>query len=192
MARERATAQPIMLVEDWRSIRSGHGFEDKGETNMKRQALKMFALLTLLVMVGATAVYGQVTARYDIPFNFVVAGKLLPAGEYLVQRGSPNDQSLLVMHNMNRRISLATGTILIGGRDLQNKSKLVFRRYGEEYFLAQVWIENESIGRKIKVSRSERQVALKQEPASAAMNPETVVVFARTSQGGASEAGSGQ
>ena len=161
---------------------------------MKRQALKMIAMLTLFVMLGATLVYSQPDPilRVDIPFNFVVAGKLLPAGEYLVGRGNPNDQSLLVMQNTNRRISLVTGTILIGGRDIQDKSKLVFHQYGDHYFLAQVWTAQQDTGSRLIPTRAEKQMAHKQQPTSVAVRPETVIIFARTSRPGGSESSAGQ
>jgi hypothetical protein len=190
--RKRQAEKPITPVQDRHPIKSGHGFEKEEDIDMKRQALKIFAMLTLLVTVGATSVYGQVTARYSIPFNFVVAGKLLPAGEYLVERGSYNDLSILLMQNLNWRISLFTGTIPIGGRVIQDRSKLVFHQYGDHYFLAQVWTTHEKTGRKLIPTRAERQMALKRAPVSSAMKTETAVIFPLTSQGGGSGTTTGQ
>jgi hypothetical protein len=161
---------------------------------MKRQALKIFAVLTLFVMAGATLAYSQPTPilRVDIPFNFVVGEDILPAGEYTVERPSNNNQALLLMRNTLRGGVLYTATILIGGRDRQEKSKLVFHRYGDNYFLAQVWKANEEVGRQVGPSRIERRLALKHGPTSVAMRPETVIIFARTSRAGGSESGAGQ
>jgi hypothetical protein len=158
---------------------------------MKSKALKIFALLTLFVTLAATGVYGQVTAKYDIPFNFVVTGKLLPAGGYTVERPSQADQQLVLIRNTTRQIALFTGSIPIGGRAIQEKSKLVFHRYGNHYFLAQLWTAQDSVGRELIPSRLERQMGFEQQPTYRAMKPSSVVIFALTSQGGGSETAQG-
>ena len=59
---------------------------------MKIQALRAFQMLTLLLMLGVTSAHAlnmtsdKVVA--NIPFDFTVGKTTLPAGEYVVQRGS--------------------------------------------------------------------------------------------------------
>jgi hypothetical protein len=48
---------------------------------MKRQAFSLISLLTLLLVAGS-AIAQTVHVRADIPFNFAVGNKTLPAGTY--------------------------------------------------------------------------------------------------------------
>jgi hypothetical protein len=47
----------------------------------------------------------------------------------------------------------------VQANEIQRHSKLVFRRYGDEYFLREVWISGAMTGREFPMSRRERQVA---------------------------------
>ena len=46
---------------------------------MKRQAFSLMSLLTLLLVAGS-AIAQTVHVRADVPFNFAVGNKRLPAG----------------------------------------------------------------------------------------------------------------
>lgn len=147
-------------------------------------------MLALLLTVVATLVYGQVPVTYNIPFNFVVAGKTLPAGEYIVGHLNPNARSVVLIQDMNGPASLVTGTIPIGGGDVQEKSRLVFNHYGDQYFLSQTWTAQNATGGQFLPSKAEKRMALNLKQANGTEKPETVVVFAQPSNGGVSEAGS--
>jgi hypothetical protein len=40
-----------------------------------------------------------------------------------------------------------------------NKTKLVFNRYGKQYFLSQIWVEGANCGRQLLKSNREKEVA---------------------------------
>ncbi len=40
----------------------------------------------------------------------------------------------------------------------ENSSKMVFHRYGDSYFLAEVWVAGNSIGKALFPSRAEREI----------------------------------
>jgi hypothetical protein len=93
----------------------------------------------LLVMLAAGTAYAQTATilRGDIPFEFTVVGKTLPAGSYGVARNS-NYPSIIII----RGIENLEYTSLVALADEKSKvaaPKLVFRRYGDQYFLAEVW-----------------------------------------------------
>ncbi|PYX30591.1 MAG: hypothetical protein DMG80_11925 [Acidobacteria bacterium] len=62
----------------------------------------------------------------------------------------------------------------IQNKEVQQESNLVFRRYGDQYFLGEVWISGRSTGRELPSSRKERLT--KQESAKHGGNPEKVAV----------------
>jgi hypothetical protein len=51
-------------------------------------------------------------------------------------------------------------------------SRLVFRRYGDQYFLAQIWMAGETSGHELPISRREAELAKNQQPS------EDVIVLA--------------
>ena len=96
---------------------------------------------------------GDVVA--DIPFPFIVAHQTLPAGRYIV---SPANTDALGIHDANHH-----GTFVptqSTQRSVNDTScKLVFHRYGDTYFLSEVWVAGNSNGRALFRSRAERELA---------------------------------
>jgi ABC-type uncharacterized transport system substrate-binding protein len=89
-----------------------------------------------MVLTAAIAV-GQSSIKADIPFPFVVTGATLPAGHYEVSLGN----QVMSITNSNKQ------TVFVLTLDAANPSsatsgKLVFHRYDNTYFLAQVLSAN--------------------------------------------------
>jgi hypothetical protein len=141
---------------------------------MKRLRIIVLSLTVaaLLLVVPAHAQF-DFGARGHIPFAFTVVNKTLPAGSYTIRA--------MDYH-------LVTGTMKISGlsnsesafvltRPVQKlgrwgKPMLVFRRYGDQYFLAQIWT-GESTGCEVPKSAKEGQVSLNQS------EPELIYVAAK-------------
>lgn len=124
---------------------------------MKKQLFSLVALGLLFVTVSAHA--QTVNVKANIPFDFVVNQQTMPKGEYTVESlGTPNSGSLLI------RSADGGARIFIVGHscealDAPSTSKMVFHRYGERYFLAQVWTSGNSLGRELSQSRREKELA---------------------------------
>jgi hypothetical protein len=124
---------------------------------MKKQ---MFVLIGLALMLSSALVHAQTIAmKANVPFNFIVSGKALPAGEYTVQtlyggevlliQGGGNTVSVVSSH----RCESATAS---------NNSKLIFRRTQGTYFLTQVWSMGSTAGRELPKSHPQRERELAQ------------------------------
>jgi hypothetical protein len=116
-----------------------------------------FVRILMAAMVAAGAVQAQSQFKADIPFQFVVGHKTLPAGRYTVD---PSISSKLVViqsadHRQASRV-LALDAI---AKDYQQDSKLVFHRYGDRYFLAGVWTRGAKSGWTIQATRQEQELA---------------------------------
>lgn len=125
---------------------------------MKKQILTAVAMLSLLVtlsVAGAARSMGRI--RVNIPFDFMVGKAKLPAGEYTVDQTGMG--SVLRISSFERRANAYIQTV--GGKTgpEQAQTKLEFHRYGEEYFLAQVWEEGSTVARQLLKSRAEREAA---------------------------------
>jgi hypothetical protein len=149
---------------------------------MRKQILKaatMFVGIIALAFVSALAAsaQNQRSIVVNIPFDFAVKGKTLPAGEYILSRGSTADKSGLMMQRRDSKANAIVLTMSIQSRDNQEESRLVFNRYGEHYFLSQVWTAGDSEGRELFKSNQER--SLETELAKNNAKPEMITLIVR-------------
>lgn len=121
--------------------------------------LFILVLLFLLAVLTAGSVYAQdIMIKADIPFAFTVGDKTLLAGVYSVER--QHLSSTIFLRGTEKPEAQAMSYGIGGGQNFNVEPKLVFRRYGEQYFLAQVWMgAGNAVAREIPKSSKERQVA---------------------------------
>lgn len=115
--------------------------------------------MALLLLMTAAASAQTVHMRAKVPFNFIVSGATLPAGEYEIQSFGA-EPTLLLIRNLNS----SNGTLVISNSreslNASSHSKLVFHRYGERYFLAELWVQGYNVGRQVTLSSRETEVAM--------------------------------
>ena len=126
---------------------------------MRKQLLKgftmLFAVMTFAMVTAVVSVNAQtMKSKANIPFEFVVGDQNLPAGTYSLGAITSSGEVLRIRGvgsegSAVRLTSQAKGTA--------GHSKLVFHRYGERYFLAQVWTTNDD-GRELSTSRQEQAI----------------------------------
>ena len=127
---------------------------------MKKQAIKAFVLLSLLLPLSAIYVYGQgktLIREAKIPFDFSVGAKTFPAGVYSITRVN-QEKIMLRLSSKDGGESINIITSPIQAKEYPKTGKLIFRRYGETYFLSQIWESDEIQGRQLLKSRTERSV----------------------------------
>lgn len=149
---------------------------------MRKQIFKaatMFVGIIVLAFVSAVAAsaQNQHSLVVDIPFDFSVKGRTLPAGEYIVSSGSSADRTSLIIERKDGESSAIVLTMPVESGESQQQSRLLFSRYGEQHFLSQVWIAGDSEGRKL--FRSKREKSLEVELAGNNAAPELVALTAR-------------
>ena len=123
---------------------------------MKKQI--MTALLGLaLTAATAASVFAQAgrRVRVHVPFDFVVAGRLMPAGDYSVRRVSKDSENALLIKSEDGR-SVAT-VFTNSSRREASRAELRFRQHGESYFLAEVSIPGTAGVREVPRSKSEEK-----------------------------------
>jgi hypothetical protein len=128
---------------------------------MARQILKRLTLvMSMMGMALASAVVANGQARANlsaqVPFDFIVASKDFRAGEYNVRAVTSAGEAILISttDKKDRVVTLTNGTGPNNGEDLP--AKLVFHRYGNTYFLSQIWMAGEMTGHQLPESRRER------------------------------------
>ena len=100
---------------------------------MKR--IPAIALLTIAFLSTTTAVLGQDRiVKANIPFNFTVGSQRLPAGEYTV---SSPESGVVQIQSADKHL-VAITPAFNSGLASDGGSKLVFKRYGDQYFLRRI------------------------------------------------------
>ena len=147
---------------------------------MKKQ---IYAAVTLLMVIGIWAVTAEaqsvngVSIRANIPFEFSVGDKLLPAGEYRIQQVNPSsDVVMLQIANANGEARVLVRVRSMRARDT-NRTELVFNRYGSSYFLSTLAIEGSVDAWQAPKSHAERGVG--RELAALKVDGEKVAILAR-------------
>lgn len=106
-------------------------------------------LITICLLLTA-AVFAQMTSsqqlmKVNIPFAFGVQDQSLPAGQYLVFTVTP-ERSIRIV-SANGKHSAIVNTLPNYAKEPSSNSRLVFHRYGNEYFLAEVWTAGQDVAR---------------------------------------------
>ena len=146
-------------------------------TSFTRRATAIFTLLMMLfvplIISSASANYAGSTV-VNIPFDFYVAGKTLPAGDYIVQRSTLASSDGLMIKSADSKAGVFVLTTTVRANARQQDSRLVFNRYKDQYFLAQYWTSGEASGRELVKSGRER--AAENELARAGSEPERIAI----------------
>jgi hypothetical protein len=128
--------------------------------NTRLTSILSSGLIACALMIGtlastqsASAQDSTALAQVNIPFAFQTGAQTLPAGTYRIDRGSgylvrlqgPGQAGgFLVMHVATKSHAADHGTI-------------VFDRYGDKYFLRQIWTAGTTNGLECSKSRAEKE-----------------------------------
>jgi hypothetical protein len=123
--------------------------------------MKLLRILSVALLLSASISYAQTKEGdvvVDVPFAFIVGGSTLPPGHYIVSRVNQDD---LAIHDRQNHGVFVSAHSAQRSRH-ENESKMVFHRYGDTYFLSEVWVGGNTIGRALFRSRAERDLAGRQ------------------------------
>lgn len=129
---------------------------------MRKQSLRIFLMLGLFAILAVSSAQAQSgkEMKASIPFSFTVADKTFPAGEYSIERLNPaSDKAAIVVKSADGRMSRIVLTENIRAAEAPERAGLVFNRYDDQYYLAQVWTAADNNGLELPKSRSERALA---------------------------------
>jgi hypothetical protein len=114
------------------------------------------AIAALASNPSALAAFDKDLGTLNIPFSFRIEKQELPlgiyqlrltAGKVLLLQGSDGETHRVAVHPSSSRKSPQTGYV-------------IFRRYGEIYFLGQVWQGGDNIGLECYPTPAEKQIAI--------------------------------
>jgi hypothetical protein len=123
---------------------------------MKR--FKFFTTLMLtMLMIAATAVAETPEKiTFHALFDFTVANRTLPAGNYTIRPLSP---TRLLIRSDDGQESLIVSTFAAQASRTPNATSVIFARYGDQYFLYQIFAQGTDTGRQLSRSQVEVEMA---------------------------------
>lgn len=146
---------------------------------MRKRVLSAALTCGLLAAVAAATAYAQlpgITIRTRIPFDFSIRGKILPAGDYEIRRVGDEPDVLAISSLDNRHERAIFNTEPVEARKISGRGEVEFHRYGDSYFLSEIFVGGEQTGRELRITRQERD--MRREMASNKTEPETVALTA--------------
>jgi len=119
-----------------------------------------FLALGLFFLGGVSSAHAQTGAvRVRVPFEFQIANKTLPAGEYIVS--SDHEQVWLRVYRGDTVAVVQSNRVEQDGGG--NTGKVLFNCYEKLCFLSQLWLPDGYGAREILISKTEKQAVRRTE-----------------------------
>ena len=120
---------------------------------MKNQIYRAIAIFAIFFGLAVANVEAQTASRVEvqIPFEFTVGKTTLKPGVYTIKRMSGN---LVQFKNVDGKSSaILNAPVNLSSTDSEATERLVFNKYGHEYFLTQIWLTADSGRELLKVKK---------------------------------------
>jgi hypothetical protein len=113
-------------------------------------------VVTLVLLSGMAAAQLNSSTRVvaQVPFEFMVANKMVPAGEYEVQ-AITMDRNTLVIRNAEAKVGLFSPSSQWESKQDASDYALVFKQYGDRYFLSEIRLQGSKITYRLPESKVE-------------------------------------
>ncbi len=120
-----------------------------------------------LVLSGMAAAQMSSASKIvaQVPFEFVVANKIVPAGEWAVRVAIRNG-NILDISNAHTNAGVFSMSSLTEDKQAAPHYSLVFEKYGERYFLSGVKLEGSKVGYRLPESKLEAELRAQNLPAT--------------------------
>jgi hypothetical protein len=123
---------------------------------MKRITALAYLAATLISM-GSACAHAQAPA-FKVPFDFTVGNKALPAGTY---QASYVGENAILIRSKDGRAGAMTTTVA-DDKESYGVGKLIFAKYGNQYFLHEVLCSDVSMNVEIPKSTREKRARIQE------------------------------
>jgi hypothetical protein len=108
-----------------------------------------------IAMAAAAAVHAQdKTVTANVPFSFYLGSSAMPQGSYRVDEFAHG--AVVSLRSAGALKSVTAHEIF--GKKQAEPARLVFHRYGDVYYLAEIWTGDTSIGQELAASPREKEI----------------------------------
>jgi hypothetical protein len=124
---------------------------------MKRITVTALFSMATFITLGSAFAQAQ-TVEAKIPFAFVVQNRVLPAGTYRIKSVGTN-----LIEIGTRGKSILETTTYADANGPESDGKLVFSKYGDQYFLREILCESATLSSALLPSRLERLAQIRRQ-----------------------------
>ena len=127
---------------------------------MRKRTWFALSITTLAAAMALPLMAQSFVLKANIPFEFTVGNKVLPAGEYSVKNDGGSSTLFLQGETSNAAaLTLAQRKYLLSTKEPAGLTKLTFDRYGNRYFLSEVDNGYTGSGVTLPMSHAQRELA---------------------------------
>ena len=119
----------------------------------------MTTKLICMALLASASVFAEMSQKLivQIPFGFHVGNSTLPSGEYAVDTDASTH--LVRLRSADSKSAVMILSNAVRTLHAPSEGKLIFTRYGDDYFLSRIWKAGDDTGAELSKSRREREVA---------------------------------
>lgn len=132
---------------------------------MKRAKWMLTVTVMLLSGLAAAQLNSNDRLVAQVPFQFMVANKIVPAGQCEVKLATSNGGTL-IFSNAGARIGLLVATSPGETKEAAGRYSLVFNRYGNHYFLSGIKIQGSKTTYRMPENKAEAELRAQNAPAT--------------------------
>ena len=141
--------------------------------------MKNIAAVTLIVAAGFISAGSALAQTHrvaaNIPFNFTLNGRSLPAGHYTIGTESNNPDVLRIE---DRDDSVYIMTISMPQpSERQTDNTVLFHKYGNQYFLSSIRASGASMNCHLQTSKQEKRAKAQKQEASLRVNNDVMIAL---------------
>jgi len=122
---------------------------------MKFATRFLMLTLSLLPMMASAQMESDHKIQAQVPFDFVIGSRSIPAGQLTVERASTG---ALALRNREAKVNLFTPVMRGETKKPAANTALVFHQYGQRYFLSQVRVQGSRTLYQLPTSRAEAEL----------------------------------
>jgi hypothetical protein len=138
-----------MLIKNLEHARGGHAL------------VPLFLTLLFVMSLWPARAQAQIIGNLeaDVPFQFHVGNTTLPAGRYMVHELEGSDLTVMQISSVDGKLSALFDVESAQARTAPEKSELIFNKYGDSYFLSEMYDEGNVDGSRLSPSRDEKRAS---------------------------------
>lgn len=126
------------------------------KSSILNKMMTVAVLAATMLLTASAFAQGDVTQyRANIPFDFQVSGKTLPAGDYNIRV----TDHFIQIQNLDTNKGVGVVTARTERKGMAEKDTLEFNVYGRQHFVSNLWFQGSQSGRAVIVSKAEQEIA---------------------------------
>ena len=122
---------------------------------MQRAALRFGLLLALMVL--PPSLHADQRLLLKLPWEFTAGDSVFAAGEYMFNISMTANQDV-VIQSSDRKQTGRIPVVPLRTVDKPKQGKLVFHRYDNRYFLEEIWMAGDRMGRQAAKGAAEQKL----------------------------------